>query len=96
MWVWEQPDRDPEHWTRATLDSNEDGAIDAEFTQSYDRHFLPLVNDWIILTGSTPLLQQRETHARELVARPHDVVVEGGVARRGRVVARARGGGVPR
>jgi hypothetical protein len=24
------------------------------------------VNDWIILTGSTPLLQQRETHAREL------------------------------
>ncbi len=66
VWVWEQPDRDPDHWTRATLDSNEDGAIDAEFTQSYDRHFLPLVNDWIILTGSAPLLQQRETHAREL------------------------------
>ncbi|MBL8622043.1 MAG: hypothetical protein JNK64_12085 [Myxococcales bacterium] len=63
--VWEQPDRDPTHWTRGTIDAGEDGTIDDEFTQTYDRNFLPLVFEWRTLIDTQLTLDQRETSTRE-------------------------------
>ncbi|MBK7072433.1 MAG: hypothetical protein IPH44_09020 [Myxococcales bacterium] len=63
--VWEQPDRDPAHWTRGTFDTGEDGTIDDEFTMTYDAHFLPLVMAWNSFDGTALAPWQRDTSTRE-------------------------------
>jgi hypothetical protein len=63
--VWEQPDRDPTHWTRGTYDVGEDGTIDDEYTMTYDAHFLPLVMQWSSDDGAGLAPRQRDTSTRE-------------------------------
>lgn len=63
--VWEQPDRDPAHWTVGRFDGGSDGTIDEDFTQTYDAHFLPLVFEWARYGTGARVVDQRETHVRE-------------------------------
>lgn len=63
--VWEQPDRDPAHWTRGTYDLGEDGTLDDEYTMTYDAHFLPLVMAWNTFDGTALAPRQRDTWTRE-------------------------------
>jgi|GEM_PF-3292743 len=41
-WVFEQPDRVADHWTRATIDFTRDGAVDLVYTRTLDAHGLEL------------------------------------------------------
>lgn len=60
--VFEQPDRNPDHWTSATFDYGRDGTINRRFTRTLDRNDLELTVEEFDVAG---VLVDRYTTRRE-------------------------------
>ena len=65
-YVWEQPDRDPEHWLAGTADYGTDGVLDYRWDRTIDSHGLDLTaTEALIQPDAAAILQYRRTTERE-------------------------------
>ncbi|MBK9029933.1 MAG: hypothetical protein IPL61_01090 [Myxococcales bacterium] len=65
VYVYEQPDRDPDNWTRATDDFDDDGVIEDEYLRTLDGHALDLTFEWASFIDGARLVAERDTLFRE-------------------------------
>lgn len=68
--VWEQPDGDPDHWIRGTIDFGSDGVDDLQWERTIDRHGLELTfHELDLASGGPPsyrYVYEREADGTEL------------------------------